>query len=152
MQISGLNESLQFGTDDVLAIEINGVTYKLTGAVLATALTNLGVAANPALYNFTAASGVTITRNNSVVVGKYIFVSVLIQTTATITGAATTILTLPTGNTVVRMADLMAVTLNGSTQYSLVAVGGTGIIRSNMTGSVSMPAGYYHITGIVGLT
>lgn len=42
MQISGLNESLQFGADDVLAIEINGVTYKLTGATLATALRTIG--------------------------------------------------------------------------------------------------------------
>lgn len=42
MQISGLNESLQFGADDVLAIEINGVTYKLTGATLATTLKTLG--------------------------------------------------------------------------------------------------------------
>lgn len=42
MQISDLNQSLQFGADDVLAIEINDVTYKLTGANLATALKTLG--------------------------------------------------------------------------------------------------------------
>lgn len=42
MQISGLNPSAQFGADDVLAIEINGVTYKLTGATLAAALKTLG--------------------------------------------------------------------------------------------------------------
>jgi hypothetical protein len=42
MQISGLNPSAQFGADDVLAIEINGVTYKLTGAVLADALRTIG--------------------------------------------------------------------------------------------------------------
>lgn len=38
MQISDLNQSLQFGADDVLAIEINGVTYKLTGATLAASI------------------------------------------------------------------------------------------------------------------
>lgn len=42
MQISGLNESLQFGADDVLAIEINGVTYKLTGTTLASTLRAIG--------------------------------------------------------------------------------------------------------------
>lgn len=42
MQISGLNPSSRFGADDVLAIEINGVTYKLTGAVLADALRTIG--------------------------------------------------------------------------------------------------------------
>lgn len=151
MQISGLNPSAQFSATDVLAIEINGVTYKLTGATLAAALANLGIAVNPALVNFTAASNVTITRNNSVIVGKYIFVSMLVQTTAVITGAATTLLTLPTENTVVRMADLSALTLNSTAQYSLVAVGGSNIIRGNMGSSVTMPAGYYHIVGVIGL-
>lgn len=35
MQISGLAASNTFTESDVLAIEVNGVTYKLTGAVLA---------------------------------------------------------------------------------------------------------------------
>ncbi|MDO4866149.1 MAG: hypothetical protein Q4C10_06290 [Clostridia bacterium] len=152
MQINELPTSTIFNSTDVIALEINGVTYKIAGASLAAALTKLGMAADPALVTFTAGSGVTVTRNNSVVVGKYIFVSVLIQTTAAITGAATTILTLPSGNTVVRMADLTALTLNGTAQYSLVAVGGSNIIRGNMGGSVSMPAGYYHIVGTIGLT
>lgn len=53
MQISGLNPSAQFGADDVLAIEINGVTYKLTGAVLADALRTIG--------NFLQKTGDTMT-------------------------------------------------------------------------------------------
>lgn len=53
MQISGLNPSAQFGADDVLAIEINGVTYKLTGAVLADALRTIG--------NFLQSTGDTMT-------------------------------------------------------------------------------------------
>lgn len=53
MQISGLNPSAQFGADDVLAIEINGVTYKLTGAVLADALRAIG--------NFLQRTGDTMT-------------------------------------------------------------------------------------------
>lgn len=138
------------GTDEI-PIGRGGAQAKVTAASLASGLTSLGVAANPALYDFTAASGVTIARNNSVIMGKYIFVSVLIQTSAAITGATTTLFTLPTGATAVRMADLSAQALNGTSQFSLVAVGGDSIIRSNFVGSVSMPADYYHVTGIVGL-
>lgn len=110
------------------------------------------IEADQALVTFNAGSNVAITRNNSFSVGKYIFVSVLIQTTAAISGASTTLLSLPTGNTIVRMADLTALVLNSTNQYSLVAVGGGGIIRSNLSGSVSMPAGYYHIVGNIELT
>lgn len=42
MQISQLPASSSFSGSDVLAIEIDGVTYKLTGATLATALKTLG--------------------------------------------------------------------------------------------------------------
>ena len=42
MQISQLPESNNFTSDDVIAIEIDGVTYKLTGSTLATALKTLG--------------------------------------------------------------------------------------------------------------
>lgn len=42
MQISGLPVSTAFGASDVLAIEINGVTYKITGATLAAALQSMG--------------------------------------------------------------------------------------------------------------
>lgn len=42
MQISGLPSSSSFSASDVLAIEINGVTYKLTGSTLASALASLG--------------------------------------------------------------------------------------------------------------
>lgn len=42
MQISGLTPSGSFGSSDVLAIEINGVTYKLTGNTLASALKSIG--------------------------------------------------------------------------------------------------------------
>ena len=42
MQISGLPVSTAFGAADVLAIEINGVTYKITGATLAAALQSMG--------------------------------------------------------------------------------------------------------------
>ena len=42
MQISQLYPSNAFSNDDVLAIEINGVTYKLTGATLAAALQSIG--------------------------------------------------------------------------------------------------------------
>lgn len=42
MQISQLPASSSFSGSDVLAIEINGVTYKLTGATLAAALKTLG--------------------------------------------------------------------------------------------------------------
>ena len=42
MQISELLVSNSFGASDVLAIEINGVTYKLTGATLAAALDSIG--------------------------------------------------------------------------------------------------------------
>lgn len=58
MQISGLNPSSQFGADDVLAIEINGVTYKLTGATLAAALKTLG--------NFVKSTGDTMTGTLSI--------------------------------------------------------------------------------------
>lgn len=124
------------------------ITYRVPNAE---AFRN-AIGTDQALFDFTAASNVTVTRNNSFLVGKYIFVSVLIQTTAAISGASTTLLSLPSGNTVIRMADLSALALNGTNQYSLVAVGGGSIIRSNMTGSVSMPAGYYHIVGNIGLT
>ena len=262
MQISQLPTSTIFNGSDVIAIEINGVTYKITGANLATALKALGsyvkttgdtmtgtfivetpaviseksttmdltvnpssdtytpaiysrdknnvnlsiidsvqysngqtgmrflicnydggtrtvidgpriyatrdgtityavpnaeafrnaIGSNQANVTFNAGSNVAITRNNSFSVGKYIFVSVLIQTTAAIAGASTTLLSLPSGNTVIRMADLSALALNSTSQYSLVAVGGGGIIRSNLSGSLSMPAGYYHIVGNIELT
>ena len=42
MQISGLPVSTAFGAADVLAIEINGVTYKITGATIAAALQIMG--------------------------------------------------------------------------------------------------------------
>lgn len=42
MQISGLPVSTAFGAADVLAIEINGITYKITGATLAAALQSMG--------------------------------------------------------------------------------------------------------------
>ena len=42
MQISGLPASNSFQSSDVIAIEISGVTYKLTGATLATALKTIG--------------------------------------------------------------------------------------------------------------
>lgn len=42
MQITGLPQSGAFTGTDVLAIEINGVTYKLDGATLATAITSIG--------------------------------------------------------------------------------------------------------------
>lgn len=42
MQISQLPASSSFSGSDVIAIEINGVTYKLTGETLATALKTLG--------------------------------------------------------------------------------------------------------------
>ena len=42
MQISELPASNSFSGSDVIALEINGVTYKLTGATLATALQTLG--------------------------------------------------------------------------------------------------------------
>jgi hypothetical protein len=42
MQITGLPASSAFGASDVLAIEINGVTYKITGATLAAALQSMG--------------------------------------------------------------------------------------------------------------
>ena len=42
MQISGLQASNSFSSSDVLAIEINGVTYKLTGATLAAAVASIG--------------------------------------------------------------------------------------------------------------
>ena len=42
MQISQLPASSSFSSSDVLAIEINGVTYKLTGATLAAALQSIG--------------------------------------------------------------------------------------------------------------
>ena len=42
MQISGLSAASTFGSTDVLAIEVGGTTYKLTGATLATALKSIG--------------------------------------------------------------------------------------------------------------
>lgn len=42
MQISQLPASNSFSSSDVIAIEINGVTYKLTGSTLATALRTIG--------------------------------------------------------------------------------------------------------------
>lgn len=42
MQISGLQASGAFAASDVLAIEINGKTYKLTGGTLASALQTIG--------------------------------------------------------------------------------------------------------------
>ena len=42
MQISGLSAASTFGSTDVLAIEVGGVTYKLTGATLAAALKSIG--------------------------------------------------------------------------------------------------------------
>lgn len=42
MQISQLPASNSFSSSDVIAIEINGVTYKLTGATLAAALKTIG--------------------------------------------------------------------------------------------------------------
>jgi hypothetical protein len=42
MQISNLPASNSFSSTDVLPIEINGVTYKVTGATLAAALQTLG--------------------------------------------------------------------------------------------------------------
>lgn len=42
MQITGLPQSGAFGGNDVLAIEINGITYKLTGSTLAAAITSIG--------------------------------------------------------------------------------------------------------------
>lgn len=42
MQITGLPQSGAFTGTDVLAIEINGVTYKLDGATLATAIASIG--------------------------------------------------------------------------------------------------------------
>lgn len=263
MQISQLPTSTIFNSNDVIAIEINGATYKLSGASLATALKTLGnfakttgdtmtgtltivddawlnkknasmdvqvnpsankytngvvfrdkndritgqidntqytngqiatriltfdydtsgnqtafggiyiygnrdgqttytvtnpaafrsaIGANQALVTFTAGSNVAITRNNSFAVGKYIFVSAVIQTTAAISGASTTILSLPSGSTAIRMADLSALALNSTNQYSLVAAGGGSTIRSNLSGSLSMPAGYYHIVGNIELT
>ena len=42
MKITDLPQSSSFSNSDVLAIEVNGVTYKLTGATLATALESIG--------------------------------------------------------------------------------------------------------------
>lgn len=42
MQISGLSAASTFGSTDVLAIEVGGATYKLTGATLAAALESIG--------------------------------------------------------------------------------------------------------------
>ena len=42
MKISELPASNSFSSSDVIAIEISGVTYKLTGSTLATALATLG--------------------------------------------------------------------------------------------------------------
>lgn len=42
MQINDLPTSYTFASDDVIAIEINDVTYKLTGATLASALKAIG--------------------------------------------------------------------------------------------------------------
>lgn len=42
MKITDLPQSSSFSNSDVLAIEVNGVTYKLTGAMLATALKSIG--------------------------------------------------------------------------------------------------------------
>ena len=42
MKITDLPLSSSFSNSDVLAIEVNGVTYKLTGATLATALESIG--------------------------------------------------------------------------------------------------------------
>lgn len=42
MQITGLPQTGNFTGTDVLAIEINGVTYKLDGATLATAIASIG--------------------------------------------------------------------------------------------------------------
>ena len=53
MQISQLPASNSFSSSDVIAIEINGVTYKLTGATLAAALKTLG--------NFVQSTGDTMT-------------------------------------------------------------------------------------------
>ena len=53
MQINELPAGASVSNDDVIAIEINGVTYKLTGATLAAALKTLG--------NFVKSTGDTMT-------------------------------------------------------------------------------------------
>ena len=42
MKITDLPQSSSFSNSDVLAIDVNGVTYKITGATLATALESIG--------------------------------------------------------------------------------------------------------------
>ena len=62
MQISQLPASNSFSSSDVIAVEINDVTYKLTGATLATALKTLG--------NYVSKTGDTMTGALSLAVSS----------------------------------------------------------------------------------
>lgn len=106
----------------------------------------IGATGIPASVSLTAGSNVTLTRNNSAKIDKYIIASFLITTSAAISGGSTVVLTLPSGSTISQSADLTAIHMNSGDSYSLLAVGGTDEIRSN-TGTASMPAGNYHVYG-----
>ena len=62
MQISQLPASNSFSSSDVIAVEINDVTYKLTGATLVTALKTLG--------NYVSKTGDTMTGALSLAVSS----------------------------------------------------------------------------------
>lgn len=62
MQISSLPASSTLGANDVLAIEVNGVTYKISGSALATALQSIG---SPLAVN---KGGTGLTANPSMLV------------------------------------------------------------------------------------
>ena len=90
MQISELLVSNSFGASDVLAIEINGVTYKLTGATLAAALKAIGalLAASDVVNNL---SGTATDKPLSAAQGKALNDAlgalVAVTTSAGLTGA-----------------------------------------------------------------
>lgn len=63
MQISNLPASGSFSGTDVLAIEVNGITYRLTGATLAAALKTIGNYVSASDYPITVAHGGTGASN-----------------------------------------------------------------------------------------
>ena len=80
MQISNLPASNSFSSTDVLPIEINGVTYKVTGATLAAALQTLGGYALADKLDATQSDiaiiidGNQTTHTGGVAVGEYVIV------------------------------------------------------------------------------
>lgn len=129
MQISQLYPSNAFSNDDVLAIEINGVTYKLTGATLAAALQSIGD------YVDMTDLSEEYSNQNTYALGSYcIYNNVLYRCTSAITQPEdfnsahwTTVKVMSEVNQRIKFSDVVDSLNNSSSEFPLSAKQGKAL-------------------------